>query len=580
LKKNLKILGIAVGILIGVLLLSAVALTLLFDPNQYRGEVIRLVKDKTGRDLKINKKISWSFFPRLGIEAGGLALSNAPGFGSDPFARVDAAGVHVAVLPLLSGRVQVDSIYVHGLNLNLARDAKGNSNWAMTGGEPAAAAKEKQPDADSGNKRLPIEGLSIGALDVRRASIDWRDAASGAHYTIRNLKLDTGRFAPGVPMDMRLAFELLRDISPAIKASISSRLTARPDSLKLEKVEFRLDDSRLTGFIDVKNFASPSLRFDLALDRIDLDRYLSGGEPVTPAVMAEKPAPGSSASSGPAHASLRALNIDGKFAVKSLQVFGAKLSDGKISIQARDGLITLQPSSAKLYQGTYHGRPVLDARGKDLKIRLNEKLENVQVGPLLKDMKLLDHYTGTGNILLDLNATGSDSKQIRQSLTGRAQIAFHDGRIEGVDFVKLIEAARALSRKSSDRAVAIPATDKDSTVFNSFTASAQFAGGIARSEDIVLDGPNLRAVGKGKSDLVREKLDYSLRITIAEGADRRGTTLPVKVVGTFANPKFEADIGEYLKMGVEKQLKKNVGKELEKLLSPKKSRKQRQLEQQ
>jgi len=484
------------------------------------------------------------------------------------------------LFPLFSGRVQVDSIYVHGLNLNLARDAGGNSNWAMTGTAPAATAeKEKQPETDAGPKRLPIEGLSIGALDVRRAAIDWRDAASGAHYTIRNLKLDTGRFAAGVPMDMRLAFELLREKSPAIKASINSRLTAKPDSLKLEKVDFRLDDSHLTGFIDVRNFASPSLRFDLSLDQVNVDRYFGGGEAATPA-KAEKSATTGKPGAGPAHASLRALNIDGKFSVKSLQVFGAKLSDGKIGVQAKDGLITLQPSSARLYQGSYRGQPVVDARGKDLKIRLNEKLENVQVGPLLKDMKILDHYTGTGNILLDLSATGSDGNQIRKSMAGRAQIAFHDGRIEGVDFVKIIEAARALSRKSSDRAVAIPASEQDSTVFKSLTASAQIAGGIARSDDIVLDGPNLRATGKGKSDLVREKLDYSLRITIAEGADKRGTTIPVKVAGSFSNPKFEADIGEYLKMGVEKQLKKNVGKELEKLLGPKKSRKQRAVERQ
>jgi len=157
-----------------------------------------------------------------------------------------------------------------------------------------------------------------------------------------------------------------------------------------------------------------------------------------------------------------------------------------------------------------------------------------------------------------------------------------------VDFVKLIEAARALSQKSPDKLVTVAASETDNTVFKSLTASAIISKGIARSDDIVLDGPNLRGTGKGKADLVREKLDYTLRVTIAESAERRGTTLPIHVGGSFSNPKFEADIGELLKIQVEKQLKRSIGKELEKevgkglerLLTPKKSRKQKLLEQQ
>ena len=119
-KKTLKILGLTVAVLIGLLVAAAVVLPFVFDPNQYKDEIIRLVKEQTGRDLKIEKKIGWSFFPRLGVEAGGLQLSNAPGFGKEPFAKIDAAGVHVQFLPLLRGQIAVDKVFVHGLNLNLA----------------------------------------------------------------------------------------------------------------------------------------------------------------------------------------------------------------------------------------------------------------------------------------------------------------------------------------------------------------------------------------------------------------------------------------------------------------------------
>jgi AsmA protein len=99
--KPLKILAILLGGLLALLAILAVTLTLVFDPNEYKGEIIKAVKDKTGRELRIEGKLGWSFFPWIGIETGKLELGNAPGFGPEPFARIDAAGAKVELLPLL-----------------------------------------------------------------------------------------------------------------------------------------------------------------------------------------------------------------------------------------------------------------------------------------------------------------------------------------------------------------------------------------------------------------------------------------------------------------------------------------------
>ena len=93
--KALKILAIVVGGLLALLIVLAVTLTLLFDPNDYKKNIIEAIKDKTGRELRIEGKLGWSFFPWIGIETGRLELSNAPGFGKEPFAGVDAAGASV-----------------------------------------------------------------------------------------------------------------------------------------------------------------------------------------------------------------------------------------------------------------------------------------------------------------------------------------------------------------------------------------------------------------------------------------------------------------------------------------------------
>ena len=583
-KKTLKILGLTLAVLIGLLITAAIVLPFVFDPNQYKGEIIRLVKDKTGRDLKIEKKIGWSFYPRLGVEAGGLELSNAPGFGKEPFAKIDAAGVHLQFLPLFRGQIAVDTVFVHGLNLNLAKNTAGKNNWEdmlAKGAKPAEPEREKQAPG-----RLPIEALSIGRLDIKRANIQWRDAAAGSLLAVHNLELSTGRIVSGEPLDLRLGFELARDKAAPIKAALLSRLTASPDALKLAKLDLKVDDSRLTGSMEIQNFASPAVRFDLALDRIDLDRYLDAEKPAgkpaagtksapVPATDSTKSAPVPTAEQPPVElplSTLRSLDVKGKFRIQEMKAFGLRSKDAHIQLNAKNGLIAFGPNQAKLYGGDYRGETVLDVRGKTPQVKMDEKLEQVQVGPLLKDMQLFDHYTGTGNIGLKLTAQGFDAGQIKKSLNGTVAIAFHDGKIEGVDLVKLIEQARALRDAARGKPVAVKAGGSDATVFKSLTANVRVLNGVAQNDDLALDGPNLRATGRGSADLVRETLDYRLKVTVAEGAERRGTTVPVIIAGTFANPSYNVDFGELLKKEAEKQIEKQLQKGLEQLLQPKKKK--------
>jgi AsmA protein len=565
-KKTLKILGLTLAIIIGVLITAAVTLSIVFDPNQYKGEIIRLVKEKTGRDLKIEKKIGWSFFPRLGVEAGGLELSNAPGFGKEPFASIDAAGVHVALLPLFHRQIAVDAVYLNGLALNLAKNAAGKTNWEDIA---AREAKPAAPTPEKGAARLPIEAVSVGRLEIRHTSVTWRDLAAGSTLAVRNLELTTSKFVSGEPLDLRLSFELARDKAAPIKAALKSQLTASPDALKLANVDLAVDDSRLRGNIEIHNFASPALRFDLALDKIDLDRYIASTPEKTAAAGAKNPP----ATEPPVElplSTLRGLDVIGKFRIQDMKAIGLRSKDIQVQIAARDGLITLGPNQAKLYSGSYHGQTVMDVRGKTPQFRLDEKLEQVQVGPLLKDMQLFDHYTGTGNIAVKLTAQGFDANQIKQSLNGSANIAFHDGKIEGVDLVKLIEQARALQAAAKGKPVTVKAKESDSTVFKSLTANIQITNGIARNEDLVLDGTNLRATGRGSADLVHEKLDYRLKVTVADDRTSRGTTVPVIIGGSFTNPSYSVDFAELIKQEAQKQIEKQLQKGLEQLLKPKK----------
>lgn len=551
-KRILKYLGITLAVLAGLVIVGMLVLVFVFDPNQYKGQIIQIVKDKTGRELKIEKKIGWSFFPSLGIEAGGLELANAPGFGKEPFAKIDAAGVGVQVLPLLRGSVAVDKVYLHGLTVNLAKNAAGKTNWDDLVA-PAGAPEKKSAPAKPDKTQPVLPAISVNRLEVKRANLNWHDQAAGSRLALRNLELETGRFVTGAPTDLHLAFELARDKAAPIKTDLKGRLTIAADQLKIANLNLAVDDSRLTGSLDVKNFASPAIQFDLALDQIDIDRYLPPAE--------KKPA--AAAPAAPAQpvalplATLRSLDIKGRFRVQKLKAMNLRSTDALVQITAKNGLINLGPNQAKLYNGSYHGQTSLDVRGKVPQLSLNESLTGVQLAPLLKDAYNLDVFHGGANLGAKLTAQGFDANQITASLNGNANVSIKDGTLKGADLKKMVDAINAAIADRSIQSLKelVPAKG-DETKFTQLGATAQVRNGVARNEDLAIEVPNLgRIAGKGSADLSRQQLDY--RVTAGK--------IAVIASGPFSALKFKPDVGAAAKQAVDKKVDQKVEKAKERL---------------
>ena len=59
------LLGVGIPIGIAVSIVAYVALT--FDPNDYKAQIIKTVKDKQQRDLHLDGDIKLSFYPNIGV---------------------------------------------------------------------------------------------------------------------------------------------------------------------------------------------------------------------------------------------------------------------------------------------------------------------------------------------------------------------------------------------------------------------------------------------------------------------------------------------------------------------------------
>ena len=220
----MKKIGIAVGIIIAILALGIGYLAATFDANRIKSEITRVVKDNKQRTLQIEGELSLSFWPNVGVRLGRTTLSE---HGSEQvFASLDSARVAVAVMPLLSKQLVVDTVELAGVKATLVKHKDGTLNI------DDLLSKDKE---DSQTVRFDVTGIKI-----TNARLDWRDEKSGQTATIAKLDLSTGRIANAANGKLELAAHLVANsVANPAKSEADVKLSGQYD-FDLEQKRFGL----------------------------------------------------------------------------------------------------------------------------------------------------------------------------------------------------------------------------------------------------------------------------------------------------------------------------------------------------
>lgn len=240
--KLIKILFVVLGLVVAAGVALAVFLPMYFDPNDYKDEISSAVKEQTGRDLTISGDIGLSVFPWIGADIGATTLSNAPGFGDQPFAEIQQVAVRLKLMPLLKGNIEIGRVGLNGLRLRLAKNAQGKTNWEdlQQAGkkEPAVDKKAEKPKEDAG---FEVKTLQLEGVDITDAAIYWSDASANANYKLEDVNLETGVIKPGAPFPLSLNFVMNQE-APPLTTQVEMSSTANVD---VEKQIYGLKDLEL-----------------------------------------------------------------------------------------------------------------------------------------------------------------------------------------------------------------------------------------------------------------------------------------------------------------------------------------------
>ncbi|MGH7128273.1 MAG: AsmA family protein, partial [Planctomycetaceae bacterium] len=158
------------------------------------------------------------------------------------------------------------------------------------------------------------------------------------------------------------------------RVSFDAQAAVTETAIALTSLALKLDDTTLTGQLSLPTTEEGLLRFDLAADSIDLDRYMAPAD----AAPAETAATSTDDIEIPVDL-IRSLQAEGKVTLDRATLSGMLFEEMELGLSSRNGKLRLHPIAATLFEGTYSGDVRVDASKDTPSISADEKVEGVQL---------------------------------------------------------------------------------------------------------------------------------------------------------------------------------------------------------
>ncbi|MFC4236756.1 AsmA family protein [Thalassospira xianhensis] len=169
-KKILAVIGAVLVVIIAALLI----IPSLIDWNGYKPQITQAVREATGRNLEIRGDLSMSVLPFPALSVEQVTLSNLTGAQDPDMVSVEEVRVSVALMPLLTGNVQVTEISLIDPVISIETFKDGSNNLVF---DPAQAA-QSGPDAGTITTPPSTTPAPEGDAAAPDASSDGGDAGS------------------------------------------------------------------------------------------------------------------------------------------------------------------------------------------------------------------------------------------------------------------------------------------------------------------------------------------------------------------------------------------------------------------
>ncbi|WP_296235789.1 outer membrane assembly protein AsmA [uncultured Enterobacter sp.] len=584
-------------ILLVVLVAGLSALVLLVNPNDFRAYMVRQVEARSGYELKLDGPLRWHVWPQLSILSGRMSLT-APG-ASQPLVSADNMRLDVALFPLFSHQLQVDQVMLKGAVIQLTPQTEA----VRKADAPVAPRENTLPDEPSDTGW----SFDIGNLKVADSVLVFQHEGD-EQVTVRNINLKmeqdanhiaTVEFSGRVNRDQR-------DLNLSMNANVNAsdyphRLTAdvqqlnwqltgadlptagitgqgtlqavwheENKQLELNSLNLQANDSTLKGQASVSLAEKPKWVFDLQFDKLNLENLLppqpngaaDGDVAQTGQSQAAKPRPVISSNlDQPNYNGLRGFTADILLKANSVRWRGIDFTDVSSQMFNHNGLLVISELSGKMGAGHMSLPGTLDVRKDVASAEFQPRLENIEIGNILKAFNYPIDLTGQLTLAGDFSGTKIDAEAFRRDWQGQAHVELKDTRMEGLNFQQLVQ--QAVERSSNVKA---QENYDSATRLDSFTSELSLDNGKLSLDEMQGTSSLLSLTGEGKLDLVQETADTRFNVRVLSGWEGEGelidflkqTPIPLNVYGKWQALNYSLQVDQILRKHLQDEAKRRL----------------------
>lgn len=582
---------------LGVLLLcGTAAVRLLLSDERLAAFARDRVKTNLGRELVVDD-LSLQFRPLPTIRLKNASLGNASWAKESYLLRADQATARLELSSLLRGRLEIASLAIEGLSVNLEVSPDGRKNWQMQG-KPIAGDAKKSSIAPLHSSSVRLSEVKVRYIEHGKAAKDFQidelKARAGSGW--RDVRIDARLIRNGIPLEASAVFADLSTVGQdfatsdaridlALGPSRLELLGLLPISGSLHKHDLKLafiapSSKELLGFFGMAdlNLAPMKLNVDLQEDKegirasnlaFEIGRQkiagnaqitVAGGNPRYRASLAAdgldwaqllrdfgrpelppKP-PGQLFRGTPlgwrAVSALQAVKGTTDLRIKRVKLrSGIEWKNLTARIESDEKLLRIEKFSFAMLDGQANGSLLLG--GEQRSARLNLDLDKVSLGKWLAARgHRLALTGGPMDLKASLSGKGLSMKDLAESMTGPVTISVGAAKLQS----KQVQQAEAWL---VGLAPAFSASEADQVNLACISAYLPFRNGRAAAEPIGgIRSDASQLLASGYIDLKQQTMDLRGRVRARSGVSLGVSNIAgdnLKIAGKITAPGVGLD---------------------------------------
>lgn len=571
-----RIAGIFAAVFLAVIALFALFVVLL-PREMLKTQIGQQIAGWTGREVSLRGEPRIDIFPKLSVTLNDVHVSGPAGMDDAEIVSMDRLTGTIRLLPLIIGRVEIDSFTMEHPLVRLVRDEAGHRNWAFDAG---AAALQLAFAGDVPLGVFHVEGgtfvyedRSTGEterFDSVDLTVEWTSvrtplAVEGSGiWRGEQVMLSANAEAPFAflngavtPFEARVESAPLSliftgqandypvpDLSGALKLSTSSlrrfanwlgspigpgstlgqaslfgTAELHDGDLSVTDAEFTLDGNDASGALMIKAGTTPDIAGTLAFDALDLTPYFTGLS------TALSIAPDWRTVELPTDW-FRDMSADIRLSANSAKLGALHAGSSAASVSLRDARLEIGIARAELGGGSLSGDLAI-AHGSTPTVEAQARLTDIDLAGVIPALGLAQNISGTGSVVVDVATAGSKLGALVDDLNGTAKLDIRQGSVPTFG----IASVAAQAGLTSDPG---PIDDLAPLPVEAVSAGFSFSRGVALLERSRLTTPSYTADAQGWITLRDGTLGLNGTVQAAGATSEKA--FPFTIEGTLAQP--------------------------------------------